>query len=34
MYNIDYKDIFALIVKFNILYVFLTLVALKNLKCH
>jgi len=34
MYSINYKDIFALIVKFNILYVFLILVALKDLKYH
>ncbi len=34
MYSINYKDIFALTVKFNTLYVFLTLVALKNLKYH
>ena len=34
IYNIDYEDIFALTVKFNTLYVFLTLVALKDLECH
>jgi len=34
MYSINYKDIFALIIKFNTLYVFLILVALKNLECH
>ena len=33
-YNVDYKNIFILTVKFNILQVFLTIVALKNLKCH
>jgi len=33
-YNVDYKNIFALTVKFNTLWVFLTIVALKNLKCH
>jgi len=34
MYSINYEDIFALTVKFNTLYVFLTLVALKDLECH
>jgi len=34
MYNINYKDIFTLTVKFNTLYVFLTLVVLKDLKYH
>ena len=34
MYSINYKDIFALIVKFNILHIFLILVALKDLKYH
>ena len=34
MYSIDYEDIFASTVKFNTLHVFLTLVALENLKCH
>jgi len=34
MYNINYKDIFTLTMKFNTLCVFLTLVALKDLKCH
>jgi len=33
-YNVDYKNIFILIIKFNILWVFLTIVALKNLECH
>ncbi len=33
-YSVDYKDIFALIIKFNTLQVFLTIVALKNLECH
>ncbi len=34
MYSINYEDIFALIVKFNILHIFLILVALKDLKYH
>jgi len=34
MYNIDYKDIFTLIIKFNTLCIFLILVALKDLKYH
>jgi len=34
IYSIDYKDIFILIMKFNTLCVFLTLVALKDLKYH
>ena len=34
MYDIDYEDIFASTVKFDTLHVFLTLVALENLKCH
>ncbi len=34
MYSINYKDIFALTVKFNTLHVFLTVVALKDLKYH
>jgi len=34
MYNIDYKDIFTLIMKFNTFYVFLILIALKDLECH
>ena len=33
-YSVDYKNIFALIIKFNTLWVFLTIVALKNLECH
>ncbi len=33
-YSVDYENIFILTVKFNILWVFLTIVALKNLKCH
>jgi len=33
-YNVDYKNIFALTVKFNTLQVFLTIIALKNLECH
>ncbi len=34
MYSINYKDVFTLIMKFNILCIFLILVALKDLKCH
>ena len=34
MHSIDYEDIFAPTVKFDTLCVFLTLVALENLKCH
>ncbi len=34
MYSINYEDIFTLIMKFNILCIFLILVALKDLKCH
>ena len=34
MHSIDYEDIFAPTVKFDTLHVFLTLVALENLKCH
>jgi len=33
-YSVDYKNIFVLTIKFNILQVFLTIVALKNLECH
>ncbi len=33
-YSVDYKNIFALTVKFNTLWVFLTIIALKNLECH
>jgi len=33
-YNVNYKNIFTLIIKFNTLQVFLVIVALKNLKCH
>ena len=33
-YSVDYKNIFILIIKFNILQVFLTIVALKNQECH
>jgi len=33
-YSVDYENIFALTVKFNILQVFLAIVALKNLECH
>ena len=34
MYDIDYIDTFVSIVKFDILRLFLIIVALKNLKCH
>ena len=34
MHDIDYENIFTSIMKFNTLYIFLTLVTLKNLKCH
>jgi len=34
VFEIDYKDIFALIIKFDILRVFLVIVMLKNLKCY
>ena len=34
MYNIDYTNIFASIVKFDILRLFLIIVTLKDLKCH
>ncbi len=34
MYSINYKDIFALTIKFNTLCIFLILVALKDLKYH
>ena len=34
MHSIDYENIFASTVKFDTLHVFLTLVALENLKCH
>ena len=34
MYNIDYTNIFASIVKFDILRLFLIIVTLKNLKYH
>ncbi len=33
-YNVDYKNIFTFIIKFNTLQVFLTIIALENLKCH
>ncbi len=33
-YSVDYKNIFALTIKFNTLWVFLTIIALKNLECH
>ena len=34
MYDINYTNIFVLIVKFIILRLFLIIVTLKNLKCH
>jgi len=34
IYSVDYKNIFALTVKFNTLQVFLTIIVFKNLKCH
>ena len=34
IYSINYKDIFTLTIKFNTLCIFLTLVALKDLKYH
>ena len=34
MYSINYKDIFTLIMKFNTLCIFLTLIALKDLEYH
>ena len=34
MHGIDYEDTFAPTVKFDTLCIFLTLVALENLKCH
>ena len=34
MHDIDYENIFALTVKFDTLCIFLTLIALENLKCH
>jgi len=34
IYSINYEDIFTLTVKFNTLYIFLILVALKDLKYH
>jgi len=33
-YSVDYKNIFILIIKFNTLQVFLTIIVLKNLKYH
>jgi len=33
-YNVDYENIFVLTIKFNTLWVFLTIIALKNLECH
>ncbi len=34
IFEINYKDIFVSIVKFNILQMFLVIVMLKNLKCY
>ena len=34
MYSIDYENIFTSTMKFNTLCIFLTLIALENLKCH
>jgi len=34
VFEINYKDIFASIVKFNTLQVFFVIVILKNLKCY
>ena len=34
MFEVDYIDIFASTVKFDILRLFLVIVTLKNLKCH
>jgi len=34
IYDVDYKNIFVFIIKFNIFQVFLVIVALKNLECH
>jgi len=34
VFEINYKDIFALIVKFDILRIFFVIVILKNLKCY
>jgi len=34
VFEINYKDIFASIVKFDTLQVFLVIVILKNLKCY
>ena len=34
MYEVDYTDIFASIVKFDILRLFLVVVILKNFECH
>jgi len=34
IYNICYKNIFTLIIKFNTLWVFLIIVVLKDLECH
>jgi len=34
VFEINYKDIFASIIKFDTLQVFLVIVILKNLKCY
>ena len=34
MYNINYTNIFVLTIKFDILYLFLVIITLKNLKYH
>jgi len=33
-YNVNYKNIFVLIIKFNTLQIFLVIVTLKNLECY
>ena len=34
MYDVDYKNIFVLTVKFDTLWIFLIIIALENLECH
>ncbi len=34
IFEINYEDTFVLIVKFNILQIFLVIVMLKNLECY
>ena len=34
MHDIDYKDIFTLIIKFNTFRIFITLTIIKDLKCY